>query len=140
MPRQAGTFEGEPIRGDTFVDRVLGVLVVFLFGVGLATAFYRIAQASQPVPEGVYKAIQPMSPGGEPLRIAMIVAGMIAGAAVAWSSAASIRVALGISALRLLVDVAIFPSMPRDRFMAMQVFFDICMVAYCDMRVRAKAT
>ena len=67
----------------------------------------------------------------------MIVMVILGGLAITKSGAAALRFALVLFLLRLVADFAYVPSTGmRDRFLSMQMFYDICMIAYCWFRVR----
>ena len=123
MSESDGMYDAKPIRGDFFVDRLVGYTTLALSLVVLGAAVYRLATTGHAATEGV--------------RVALILAAMAGALAIVRSSREAFAVATCLFALRLAAGLAYLPQLATDRYLSMQLFFDLAMIAYCVLRGKA---
>ena len=123
MGESDGTYEAKPIRGDLFVDRLVGYTTFGLAFVVLGAAVFRLATVGHAATEAV--------------RMALILVAMIGAILISRSTRSGFTSAAAMYGLRFLVGLAYIPQMPTDRYLSMQLFFDLAMIAYCIFRRRA---
>lgn len=112
------------VRGDRFLDRVLGWFLAFmaaiLFGVVIYKAF-------------VEKSV---APSVHLTRIGLLLITLAGCLLVVKSTVRAFQLCATLFAIRLALDLAQYAASGNDRFLAMAAFFDAAMVGYAWIRVR----
>src|SRR5436190_1517247 len=127
MTEQAMEPEISSIRGDVFVDRILGWLTICC---ALAVLGLSIAKLLGHMPEG----IEPGPAWLEPTRAILISIGIVGLYLCTLSAANSFRIALWLYVVRLLGLVVLWKwSLPR--FSGSEFLFDIVVISYCQLRI-----
>ena len=128
MTNQASEFELPPIRGDVFVDRILGWLCIFCC---LPVLGFSISKLLGHLPEGV----EPGPPWLEPTRTALICLGLVGLLLATRSTAKSFRGVLWLYVFRLAAVLAL-GKWALPRYSGSEAAFDIVVIAYSLIRVK----
>lgn len=125
----AGTYENDvqPIRGDVFLDRILGWLCFACALPILGVAVYRLGH----VPPGEPSWVQPA-------KVVIATLGVIGIGAIITSKPAAIKLAMGIYGLRLFSLVALYPWSNGPRFWGTELIWDLTVIGYCLLRLKPK--
>jgi hypothetical protein len=126
----AGTYEEDvqPIRGDVFLDRILGWLCLACALPIVGVAIYRLGH----VPAGEPTWVQPA-------KVLIGCLGIIGIAAIITSKPAAIRFAAGLYGLRLLALVAMYPWSNGPRFWGTELVWDLTVIGYCLLRLKPES-
>jgi hypothetical protein len=131
MPSDTYEGEVEPIRGDVFLDQILGWLAFVCTLPVLGFALYRIANPRDPAEYG----IEP--DWAQPLRVALIVLALIGIYGIVRSKALGFKIAIALFGLRLLGAVALYPYSGGPRFSGTEMLFDLVVIGYAWLRLRS---
>lgn len=129
-----GSYENDAItiRGDVFIDRILGWLSLLC---ALPVLGLSISKLMGHLPDGV----QPDATWIEPTRLALIVLAMLGIYIATRSTYLGFKIVAGIFAFRLVVSLALSPWTGSPRYLFSEVLFDIVVLAYSVLRMKRLA-
>ena len=127
----SGTYEtdAQPIRGDVFLDRVLGWLCLSCALPILGVAIYRLGH----IPFGEPSWVQPV-------KVLLAGLGIVGIGAIITSKPAAIRLAMGIYGIRLFALVAMYPWSGGPRFWGTELLWNLTVIGYCLLRLKPNKT
>jgi hypothetical protein len=123
-----GTYEEDApsIRGDVFLDRVLGWLC-FACGLPvLGVALFRLSDLPEGIPFGVQVA-----------KVCLIVFALAGIVAITTSRKNGFRLAILLYAIRILGGIALYPWSGGARFAGTEFLWDAVVIGYCFIRLRS---
>ncbi|MCC7229495.1 MAG: hypothetical protein IT203_03810 [Fimbriimonadaceae bacterium] len=129
-----GSYENDvvTIRGDVFIDRILGWLSLFC---ALPVLGLSISKLLGHLPEGV----QPDAAWIEPTRMALIVLAMVGIYIATKSTYLGFKLVAGIFAFRLVASLVLSPWTGSPRYLFSEILFDLVVLAYSFLRMRRLA-
>lgn len=124
-----GTYEDDvqPIRGDVFLDRILGWLCLVCALPILGVAIYRLGHTMVGEPSWV-----------QPAKVVFCALGIVGIAAIITSKPGAIRFAMWLYGLRLLALIAMYPWSGGPRFWGTELIWDLTVIFYCQLRLKTK--
>lgn len=115
----------DSVRGDVFLDRVLGICVFIFALVVFGHVLYNVFAKPE---DGTVMHAQ---------RVIMGLMTLVGGFAVSRTTPLAFRLAALMFSLRLMLDLFDLGRFPGNRFVAMALVFDLGMLGYCIFRMRA---
>ena len=115
------------IRGDIFLDRILGWLCLVC---GLPVLGFAIYQWMQPATESLAPSWV------QPAKIVLIVLGLAGLACITTSKKGPIRVALWLHIIRTVGLFSMYPWSGGPRFLGTEFVWNVVVIWYCWMRLK----
>jgi hypothetical protein len=131
MPQASFEEEVAPIRGDIFLDRILGWLCLVCALAVLGLAVYRLARPGDPDLYGVEPTWV------QPVKVVLIVFGIVGLAGIISSRPGGFRLALWLHAFRLAALIAMYPYSGGIRFWSTEFVWNLVVIGYAWLRIRS---
>jgi hypothetical protein len=128
-----GTYEEEvkPIRGDVFLDRILGWLAFSCALPVLGVAVYRLLDR-RPIELEFWEPAWV-----QPLRVLLIALAIVGIVACTRSSVRGFQIAILLFIARIAGAIALYPYSGGPRFSGTELLFDLVVIGYSFIRIKS---